>query len=171
MISPSPVKKIMRVLLLKLLVISLAVSGSSVLAAEHAALKAFPQAQPGMQRFVIQLAEKSRDEEAAFKVEIIAGKDMLTDGTNLYRLGANIEAHSLQGWGYTYYEIAASSSNITTMMAPPEGAPAVMKFVTTAPLLVQYNSRLPLVIYAPNGFKVKYRIWSASPTSLDAEIK
>jgi ecotin len=50
-------------------------------------------------------------------------------------------------------------------MAPPEGAPKVKAFVTAAPLHVRYNSRLPIVVYVPSGYEVRYRIWSASETT------
>jgi ecotin len=46
-------------------------------------------------------------------------------------------------------------------MAAPEGAPKVTQFVTTAPLLIPYNSRLPIVVYIPEGYEVRYRIWTA----------
>jgi ecotin len=31
--------------------------------------------------------------------------------------------------------------------------------------LVRYNSRLPLVIYVPEGVEVRYRVWRADPDS------
>ena len=59
----------------------------AVLGAEHPELKAFPEAKEGMERFVIVLPHKERGEEDAFKVELIPGKTMPTDGVNLMRLG------------------------------------------------------------------------------------
>jgi ecotin len=29
--------------------------------------------------------------------------------------------------------------------------------------LILYNSRLPVVVYAPEGVEVRYRIWRAEP--------
>ena len=54
-----------------------------------------------------------------------------------------------------------------TLMAPLPGTPQVEKFVTLGgePYLVRYNSRLPLVIYVPEGVEVRYRIWRADPAS------
>lgn len=124
-------------------------------------LDAFPAPEDGMDRFVIELEHKERGEEDAFKVEIIVGKEMLTDGVNLYRLGNTIEPRSLPGWGYTYYQVVGKGETLGTLMAPPEGAPMVNEFVTAAPLLIRYNSRLPIVVYAPSGYKVRYRIWQA----------
>lgn len=137
-------------------------------AVEHPELKAFPAAQQGMERFVIQLPHKERGEEDDFRVELIAGKTMMTDGVNLVRLGSRIEPHNLQGWGYTYYELTGTDQTLSTMMAPPEGAPQVASFVTAAPLLVRYNSRLPIVVYAPKGYEIRYRIWQASETTQEA---
>jgi ecotin len=50
-------------------------------------------------------------------------------------------------------------------MAIDPNAPKVNRFVTLGgkPYLIRYNSRLPLVVYAPEGVEVRYRIWSAGP--------
>ena len=136
--------------------------------ADHPELKAFPAAQEGMERFVIVLSNKERGEEDAFKVEIIPGKTMLTDGVNLMRLGSTIEPRNLKGWGYTYYEVTGPGVAMSTMMAPPEGTPQVEKFVAGTSLSIRYNSRLPIVIYAPTGYEIRYRIWKASDTTLQA---
>jgi ecotin len=142
---------------------------SSATGAEHPELKAFPAAQQGMERFVIALPHKERGEEDDFRVELIVGKKMLTDGVNRVRLANAIETRTLEGWGYTYYEVAGPSETLSTLMAPPEGAPQLEAFVTAAPLQVRYNSRLPIVVYAPSGYEVRYRIWSASATTQAAE--
>ncbi len=137
--------------------------------AEHPALQAFPAAKDGLERFVIVLPEKARGEEDSFRVEIIVGKDMLTDGVNLVRLAHTIETRLLAGWGYPYYEAAGSSETMSTMMAPPAGAPLVTTFVTASPIHVRYNSRLPIVVYVPTGYEVRYRIWEASETTWKAD--
>jgi ecotin len=151
------------------LALSLLVFGGSAFGDEHPELQAFAPAQEGMERFAIVLPHKERGEEDGFKVELIVGKEMLTDGVNRVRLGNAIEPRTLEGWGYTYYEVTGPSETISTLMAPPEGAPKVKAFVTAAPLHVRYNSRLPIVVYAPSGFEVRYRIWSASETTHKAE--
>ncbi len=138
----------------------LALHGST-LAADHPELKAFPAAKDGMERVVIVLPHKERGEEDRFKIELTVGKMMQTDGVNLMRLGARIEPKPLKGWGYTFYEVNAPGPAISTMMAAPEGAPKVEKLVTGTPLMIRYNSRLPVVIYVPKGYVVKHRVWSA----------
>ena len=151
------------------LIVGLAMLSASALGAEHPELKAFPPAKEGMERFVIVLPHKERGEEDAFQVEIIVGKEMLTDGVNVVRLGNTIEPRPLPGWGYTYYEVTGSSEALSTMMAPPAGAPMVKTFVTAPPLHVRYNSRLPIVVYVPKGYEVRYRIWQAPETTEKAE--
>jgi ecotin len=138
-------------------------------AAEHPELKAFPAATEGVERFVIVLPHKERGEEDDFGVELIVGKEMLTDGVNTVRLGNSIAKRTVEGWGYTYYEIAGPATTLSTLMAAPEGAPKVKQFVTAAPLQIRYNSRLPIVVYTPTGYEVRYRIWSAAETTQSAE--
>jgi len=151
------------------LILALLILGAAASADEHPELKAFPPAAEGMQRFSIALPHKERGEEDEFKVELIVGRTMLTDGVNLVRLGNAIEARTLEGWGYTYYEVTGPSETISTLMAPPEGAPKVKTFVTAAPLLIRYNSRLPIVVYAPDGYELRYRIWRASEATHTAK--
>jgi ecotin len=41
----------------------------------------------------------------------------------------------------------------------------VDRFITIGgePFLIRYNSKLPIVVYAPEGVEVWYRIWSGAP--------
>jgi ecotin len=159
----------MRYTWVQVFLVSLVVLGVAHVRAEDSELKAFPPAREGMERFVIVLPQKERGEEEAFRVELIAGRPMLTDGVNLVRLAHTIEARSLAGWGYTYYEVTGSGETMSTRMAPPAGAPQVTAFVTASPLHIPYNSRLPIVVYAPIGYEVHYRIWHASEVTAKAE--
>lgn len=152
-----------------LMVMGFLVIGGSVSCAGHAELKAFPPAREGMTRFVIALPEKAMGEDEGLLVELIAGKTMMTDGVNRVRLGCAIEPRPLPGWGYTYYEVTGSLEMMSTMMAAPEGVTPVAAFVTGEPLKVRYNSRLPIVVYAPKGIEIRYRLWKASDTTQTAE--
>lgn len=127
-------------------------------AATHPELKVFPPAKAGMERFVIVIPHKERGEEDAFRVELIPGKMMDTDGTNLYSLGNILAQKNLEGFGYSYYEISDGPVKMTLMRPGPN---TVNKFVSGQSLHINYNSRLPIVIYAPTGYEVRYRIWRA----------
>ena len=150
----------MKLIFKQLLALSIFLMNTSN-SAEHTPLDAFPPAQDGMQRYIIHLPHKERGEEDSFKIELIVGKVMLTDGVNVVRLSKTIQPYPLQGWGYTYYEVAGDDTEITTLIAPPENSPKVMQFVTGTSILIRYNSRIPVVVYAPEGYQIKYRIWQA----------
>ncbi len=146
-----------------------AVLVSSVTAAEPKYLKAFPQAEKGMVRYVIALPHKERGEDANFRVELIVGQEMLTDGVNLMRLGGTIEAKPLEGWGFTYYKVEKLGPGASTLIGVPPGTPKVKKFVAGPSTLIRYNSRVPLVVYVPKGGQVRYRIWKAAETTEKAQ--
>jgi len=124
------------------------------------AIEAFPQAKDGEVRHVIYLNDKERGEEENFKVELIPGKQAKTDGVNAARVGLFLEPVNLKGWGYTYYQVQGKDLVLTTMMAVPAGTEPVERFVAGKSLMVRYNSRLPIVIYSPQGVDVRYRLWT-----------
>lgn len=137
--------------------------GLSACATATDMLKPFPAAASGYQRHVIELP--ARADEAAYKVELIAGKIMQVD-CNLHRLGGQWQEKTVSGWGYTYYELREVGPGMSTMMACPEDSRReAFVQVGGEPMLVRYNSKLPLVIYAPEDVEVRYRIWSAEPQS------
>ena len=124
-------------------------------------LKAFPPAGEGMVRHVLQLPEKTAEEE--FRVELIVGKVVRTDARNQYFFGGKIEEETIKGWGFTFYRIAELGPMAGTLMAVDPNEPKVSRFIALGggPFLVRYNSRLPVVVYVPEGVDVRYRIWSA----------
>ncbi|MFO1315124.1 MAG: ecotin family protein [Burkholderiales bacterium] len=126
-------------------------------------LKAFPAAEPGSTRFVIRLP-KGKD-EAALKVELRVGKTVRTDAANRYFFGGTLEAVTIEGWGFTRYVLRELGPMAGTLMAVEPNAPQVDRFVALGgePKLVRYNSRLPLVVYVPDGVEVRYRVWRAAP--------
>jgi ecotin len=154
---------------LQLLIIYILSFPVSAGTAEHPELKAFPLAEKGMERFVIVLPVQNQSVEDLSKVELIVGKDILTDGVNLIRLSNTIKPRQLEGWGYTYYQVSGSSNTINTLMANPEGAQQVTQFVAAPSLHIRYNSRLPIVVYVPQGYQVRYRIWQAADEILNAQ--
>ncbi len=120
-------------------------------------LAPFPKSQAGFQRYVIHLPENGNDE--AYQVELIAGKTETVD-CNQHRLAGNIAEKDLAGWGYSYYEFTTQGQMASTIMACPN-RPKSEKFITGATKLVRYNNRLPIVVFVPNGYELKYRLWRA----------
>jgi ecotin len=49
-----------------------------------------------------------------------------------------------------------------TRMAIDPNEPKVNRFIALGgePYLIRYNSRLPVVVYVPEGVEVRYRIWT-----------
>jgi ecotin len=139
----------------------------SVQAADN--MKAFPPAGDGMVRYVLQLPEQ--DDESAFKVELIAGKTVEVDEVNRYFFSGTIEVETISGWGFPRYTVSELGPMAGTLMAVDPNAPKVSRFIALGgePYLIRYNSRLPIVVYAPEGVEVRYRIWSASPETKAVE--
>jgi ecotin len=131
--------------------------------------KAYPAAETGISRHVLHLP--TLKDESAVKLELIVGKTIETDGVNQYFFSGKIEAKTVEGWGYTRYNATIGVLGSTTM-APPPNAPKVSKFVAIVgePTIVRYNSKLPVVVYAPEGYEVRYRMWKAEPESKPIEI-
>jgi ecotin len=119
-----------------------------------------------MVRYVLQLSKQ--DDESVFKVELIVGKTVQVDEKNRYFFGGNIEKETINGWGYTRYNVSKIGPMAGTRMAVDPNLPKVTKFITLAgdPYIVRYNSRLPIVVYVPEGVEVRYRIWTTK-----AEVK
>ena len=125
-------------------------------------LAAFRQAARGEVRHVIRL-QPQRDENA-FRVGVVIGRTMWVD-CNQTSLTATLEERTAEGWGFSYYVATRVGPGITTRMACPSNT-RTQRFVRNAeePLL-RYNSRLPLVVYAPSDVEVRYRVWRAGPES------
>ncbi len=129
----------------------------SVQAADN--MKAFPPAEEGMVRYVIQLPKQ--DDESLYKLEIIVGKVVKVDKRNKYFFGGKIDVETIKGWGFPRYNVSQLGPMGGTMMAIDPNEPKVNRFVklSGAPFFIRYNSRLPIVVYAPAGVEVRYRIW------------
>lgn len=150
---------------MKSIVASLICSACLVSAEDN--LKAFPPAEEGMTRHVLTLAKEKN--EADLKVEIIIGKMMKTDTVNQYTLGGKIEVVPVEGWGFERYVLRKIGPPVQTLMAPLADAPMVDRFVSIGgePFIVRYNSKLPIVVYVPEGVEVRHRIWRADPETKD----
>lgn len=124
-------------------------------------MTAFPPAEKGMVRYVLRLPEK--DDESAFKVELIVGKTVEVDERNRYFFGGKIEEETIKGWGFPRYIVRKLGPMAGTLMAVDPNAPKVARFIAIGgdPYIIGYNSRLPIVVYVPEGVEARYRVWRA----------
>ncbi len=140
------------------IVLSVMLTGLSLYAepAKKDNIHMFPQAQEGFVRHVIEVPKTDNDYD--HRVELLIGKTMMVD-CNHHSFSGKIESVTLKGWGYKYLEVKKIQSGPTTMMACRE--PKTEKFISIRDTLRRYNSRSPIVAYVPEGYEVRYRVWSA----------
>lgn len=139
-------------------------------ATEPEDLKAFPPAEEGMARHVIRIPVLPNEDD--FRVELQVGKEIEVD-CNRHSFGASLERDTVEGWGYSFFTVPEVSGPMSTMMACPPDEPKQMQFVTAnfENALVRYNSKLPIVVYLPEGFELRYRIWAASDEALRSSVE
>ena len=144
-------------------------AATSVQAASLKDVAPYPEAEKGFTRQVIHLPKQA--DESAYKLEVLAGKQLEVD-CNRQHLGGNLEEQTLQGWGYSYYRLEKVSGPASTLMACPDGKKK-QAFVPVVGdgFLLRYNSKLPVVVYVPEGVEVRYRVWSASNTVKKATVE
>lgn len=119
-------------------------------------LKPYPEKIDSLERYVIYLEPKA--DESLFEIELIAGKTMEVDCNRHGLMGRFVE-DVVEGWGYNYYVFETEGHIFSTMMLCP-GA-KTEKFVQAESTTTRYNSRLPIVVYLPQGYELKYKIWTA----------
>ena len=124
-------------------------------------MKAFPPAEQGMVRHVLKLPQQT--DETAYKIELIAGKKVQVDKVNRHFFSGKIEEQIIEGWGFPKYTVSQFGPLAGTLMAADPDELKVDRFVSLGgdPLLIRYNSQLPVVVYAPEGVEIRYRVWSA----------
>lgn len=129
----------------------------------------FPAAEPNQERVVIRLPEV--ENEADMMIELQVGKMMMVD-CNLPRFSGNLEQHSVKGWGYNYLSLGQVSDPISTLMAcpDPQKKEAFVQ-VYGQGYFLNYNSKLPFVIYIPQEYEVRYRLWRADKSAQPALVE
>ena len=132
-------------------------------------LDVFPVTMEGKQRHVIELPKVV--DQNRFMVELIPGRVELVD-CNQRSYSARIERATLEGWGYPYFVLADPTPAASTLKACPDNATS-RRFVRVRGdgLMLPYNSALPLVVFLPDGFELKYRVWRADKNYSEARKK
>lgn len=133
-------------------------------------LKPFPPASAGMSRNVVRLPKA--DDESQLRVELFIGREMEVD-CNKHWFGGKFNRDVVNGWGYSTYRLSEVFGPASTMMACPPGEEMRLAFVPVRldDPFVRYNSKLPIVVYGPETFSVRYRIWSAPDEYSQATVE
>lgn len=120
----------------------------------------FPKPQKGQKQIVIEVPHSENDVNK--KIEIFVGKTVQTDGCNRSFLSGEFQSSELKGWGYHYLTFTTNGNIGSTLMGCPDAKPK-MEFVMSAGYLTRYNGRMPVVLYIPEGYEAKYKIYEAAP--------
>ncbi|MCP9850461.1 ecotin [Cyanobium sp. Morenito 9A2] len=140
-------------------------------------LRPYPAPAADELRWVIQLPgllPPTRDpslspDPADWRVQLIVGKTVPVD-CNLHRLGGKLKPETIPGWGYTLFRLKDVGPMLSTRKGCPPGEPPTPQFVVAGskPFVVPYNASLPIVVYTPRGYELRWRIWKAERESRSA---
>lgn len=98
---------------------------------------------------------EQKDNESNYKIEIAAGMMKEVD-CNSHSLIGSFEEKKLDELGYSIYIFHTEGHTMSTSKGCIE--PKKEKLIMGANMSITYNSKYPLVIYAPKGVQIKYRI-------------
>lgn len=117
----------------------------------------YPQAKKGEERILIHLPELKNEED--YEVELVVGKWMEVD-CNHHTLMGELKSETAKGWGYDYYMFETNGEMISTRMACPDQE-LERKLINAKTKKVRYNSKLPIVVFVPEGYTVSYKLWNS----------
>ena len=132
-------------------------------------LKPWPAAAAGESRNVIRL--EAMQDETSHGVELVIGKELEID-CNRHWFGGRLERQVVSGWGYPLYRLTSVAGPASTMMGcPGEEKRTAFVIVNLEDPMLRYNSKLPIVVYVPEDFSVRYRTWSADGDAVEASVE
>lgn len=121
----------------------------------------FPAADFGFYRYMIQLPALANESEA--KLELVVGKTLQLD-CNRHSFSGQMVENFLPGVGYPYYRMPKIQGPLSTRMACPNTLTAPQFVAVNGQgFMLKYNSKLPVVVYLPQGFELRHRIWVPEP--------
>lgn len=126
----------------------------------------FPKAEKGMKQVVIEVPHSEND--IYKKLEIFVGKTMKTDGCNKIWLAGQFISSDLKGWGYNYLTFKTDGTTPSTLMGCLDAKPK-NEFVKSQGYLTDYNGRMPIVLYIPEGYEARFRIYKAEQELYNAQ--
>lgn len=127
----------------------------------------FPGAAEGWTKHEITLP--SYEDENDYKLELKFFENKEVD-CNKNILFGTLENGVLDGWGYDFYTLKPQMMEnanvmISTMMFCNE-APTMQKVYFNVTKIMDYNSKVPLVVYTPSNVELEYITWKKFKTEL-----
>lgn len=145
---------------LKIILVSLCLlSSKTVFSQKEIDFKHFPKPLKGLKQFIIEL--NSKNNEQNYLVEFYIGKEVFVDMCNAYGMNGKLEKKTVSGYNFPYYELTSDGKIFSTLKSCGTDE-VIEKFITVAVEVIHYNSKLPIVIYAPEGFEIRYRIFKST---------
>lgn len=140
---------------------SVALHGNGTLATEEALenAKKFPE-KAGLKKYVLYLPELENDEETNLKVELFPPKTPEANFDTQFWSG-KFETGQVDGFNFDYWIFHPAVANEQTI-EPSAKSDIRHNRTGFENKLVAYNSRLPIVVYAPEGYGINYKIWETN---------
>lgn len=132
-------------------------------------MSVFPKPDNGWMQHVIHLPEVDRKEMSNYKIEFYIGKYAEVDMCNTFGLIGELQEKELSGYGYNYFRFDTDGNVMGTLMGCSDRSMQT-KFVKSRSLTMDYNSNMPIVVYTPKGYEVRYKIFKASKFEYKAQI-
>lgn len=133
-------------------------------------LSMYPKPQEGFKMIKIQVPTINEPEnESDRKIEVFVGKVVEVD-CNHHMMAGEILSKSINGWGYDYFVVKSKGEAVSVTLKGCFDFKE-KRFVHIYPTLMErYNSESPIVLYVPDNFEVRYRIWETIPEMQSGEI-
>lgn len=119
-------------------------------------IKMFPAPNKGFTQISLHFSEIPN--ESKYRVDIQLGQYKKVD-CNFHMLSGKLNKKSLEGWGYSYWQLPKIGEGLSTLMAcPPNSKTKKFLAIHDTPT-IKYNSQLPAVFYVPNDVTLRYKVW------------
>lgn len=121
-------------------------------------LNIYPKASEGMEQHIFTLEKKEKEED--YQLELRFGKDQLVDCNQHSFLSGELKEMTVEGWQYPYYIFSGKNEMTHTLMLCPETEKTLKRvYYPVTNSMFPYNSKLPLVVYAPKDVKIEIYLW------------
>lgn len=130
-------------------------------------IEMFPKAKAGYKQTYFQVPIEENEED--LKIQLYVGYDAMVDCNHKW-LDGNIETKTLKEWWFPYYEVE-SDGLVGTTAKGCGGQKETKKFIYLPSKIIEYDSRIPFVLYIPENMEVRYRILRPDPAPLKKAIQ